>query len=756
MLLTECSACFPRAGIMTNGFTRNFMSDDHMQTAESVTAVPQPRLQGYHVGDLAGGAAAAMVVLPQAMAYGVALFSLMGMSAASGALAGLVGAACLSLVSGFFGGTIGLVSSPTGPALVLFSGAVIAFESAGLTGERLFTALMATTVLAGLFQAAIAVSGGGRLIKFIPYPVVVGFTTGAALLMIQSQLKPVFGPLLETSWEAWRWIPFATAVATYLLIAASSKWVPKAPPMIAGLAGGTLVFHFLAGMAPEPLPVAWVVGVLPDPTSIDVGLSMAGFAELPAMPVVSAALAFAMLASLNTMLASVIADMVTENRHDARRELLAQGVGQTLTGLLGSMGGSATTGATVVAVSTGARRWAGVTVGAAFLLLVLLFGPAGKLLPISVLAGIVIHVAIGMFGADAFEWLRSGRTRMDALVALLVTIVTVAYDLVTAVGAGVVIAIVLFIRAEAKTSVIHRRSAGTQRHSVRLRTEKERALLEQHGGRIVIYELRGNLFFATADRLFEDLLPDLDRPAWIILHLRRVSQVDLTGINILHQIATRLHAHGGQLMFCEVHRQIGLGTDVDQALSRVSHKGTGDRKVLTVVGSDEALEHAENALLAELGSPPAAAYERVELAATDLCRGMSAEQVSALRSVLSSRTAEAGQKLFAAGEQGDDMYIVIRGEVDVRLQTTQHHYKRLANCGPGTVFGEIAFLDPGPRTADAFVVQPTELLILDRRGLERLERERPDAAVSLLIALGKTQGHHLRRSDEEIQRLAQW
>ena len=756
MLLTERSACFPRASIMTNGFTGNFMSDDHMQTAESVTAAPQPRLQGYRIGDLAGGAAAAMVVLPQAMAYGVALFSLMGMSAASGALAGLVGAACLSLVSGFFGGTIGLVSSPTGPVLVLFSGAVLAFESAGLAGEKLFAALMVTTVLAGLFQVAIAVSGGGRLIKLIPYPVVVGFTTGAALLMIQSQLKPIFGPLLEASWEAWRWIPFATAVATYLWIAASSKWVSTVPPMVAGLAGGTLVFHFLAGMAPEPLPVAWVVGVLPDPTSIVAGLSIAGIAQLPVMPVVSAALALAMLASLNTMLASVIADLATETRHNALRELLAQGVGQTLTGLLGSMGGSATTGATVVAVSAGARRWAGVTAGAAFLLLVLFFGPAGKVLPISVLAGIVIYVAVGMIGADAFEWLRSGRTRTDALVALLVTIVTVAYDLVTAVGAGVVIAIVLFIREQARTSVIHRRSTGAQRHSVRLRTEKERALLEQHGGRIVIYELRGNLFFATADHLFEELLPDLDRPAWIILHLRRVSQVDLTGIKILHQIATRLHAHGGQLLFCEVHHHIGLGADVGRALSRVSQKGAGNRRVLTLIGSDEALEHAENALLTELGSPPAAAHDRVELAAADLCRGMTTEQVAALRSVLSSRTVESGRTLFAAGEQGDDMYIVVSGEVDVRLQTTQHHYKRIANCGPGTVFGEIAFIDPGPRTADAIAVQPTELLVLDRRGLERLERERPDAAVSLLIALGNMQGHHLRRSDEEIQRLAQW
>jgi len=612
------------------------------------------------------------------------------------------------------------------------------------------------TVLAGLFQMVIAVAGGGRLIKFMPYPVVVGFTTGAALLMIQSQLQPVFGPLVAQGWEAWHWIPFVTAVATYLCISAASKWLPQAPPMLAGLLGGTLIFWLLVGMVPGPLPATWVIGALPDLTSIQGGLTIAGLADLPALLVVSGALALAMLASLNTMLASVIADMTTESRHNARRELLAQGMGQTLVELLGSIGGSATTGATVVAVRAGARRWAGVTAGVVFVLLVRFCGPAGKLLPISVLAGIVVYVAVGMLGTDAFAWLRSGRTRMDALMALLVTVVTVTYDLVTAIGTGVVIAIVLFVREQARTSVLHRRSTGDQRHSVRLRTAREHALLEQHGSRIVLCELRDNLFFATMDRLFEELLPDLERPAWVILHLRRVSQVDLTAIHILHQTATRLHAHGGQLSFCEVHRGIGLGTEVDQALARVSQKGTGDRQVLTFVGSDEALEYAENALLTELGSPPAAAYECATLAATDLCQGMSAEQVKALLAVLRPHHVEAGQQLFAAGDSGDHMYIVVRGAVDVRLPTTQHHYKRLANCGPGTFFGEIALLDPGPRTADACVVQPTALLILDRRGLACLQRERPDVAVLLLMALGKIQGHHLRRTDQEVQRLAQW
>jgi SulP family sulfate permease len=387
---------------------------------------------------------------------------------------------------------------------------------------------------------------------------------------------------------------------------------------------------------------------------------------------------------------------------------------------------------------------------------VLFFGPAGRLLPISVLAGIIVYVALSMIERDMFDWLRQSRTRNDAMVALLVTIVTVAYDLVTAVGVGVVIAIVLFIRSQAQASVVHRRSTGLERHSVRLRTHDERALLAQHGERIVLYELRGNLFFATADSLFEELLPDLDCPTSVILHLRRVSQVDLTGIKILHQIATRLHNHGGQLLFCEVHHQIGLGEDVREALARVSPQPAGGREVLTFVGSEEALEYAEDALLAESGRAPAMPQSRVTLAETDLCRNMTPAQVAALGQILHERTSEAGQKLVSAGERGDAMFLVMRGEAEARLQTTQHHYKRLAKYGPGTFLGEIAFVDPGPRAADIYVTQPSEFLVLDRAGFARLEREDPGAAVALLMALGRVQGHHLRHSAEEMQRLAQW
>jgi MFS superfamily sulfate permease-like transporter len=105
---------------------------------------------------------------------------------------------------------------------------------------------------------------------------------------------------------------------------------------------------------------------------------------------------------------------------------------------------------------------------------------------------------------------------------------------------------------------------------VRQRPVEQAELLARHGDRIVMYQLRGTLFFAKTDQLFEEMLPDLDRPAWVILHLRRVIQIDLSSVRLLQQIAARLAAHGGELLFCEVHEDLGLGRDVERTLRKLS------------------------------------------------------------------------------------------------------------------------------------------------------------------------------------------
>jgi SulP family sulfate permease len=705
--------------------------------------------------DLWGGFAAAAVVVPQAVAFGIALYTLIGRSAAEGALAGLFGAAALSLASGCFGGTAGLISSPTGPALALLTGALAHLRGEGLAAGEMGAALALVIMGAGVLQILVALSGGGNLIKLIPYPVVAGFTTGAAFLMFKSQLRPLLGEGVGEEWISWRWLPPATALTVMIAMHVCLRLAPRLPATVVGLCAGAAAFFAAGAFSPEPLPAVWRVGELPGFQDARWQWDIGAFARLPLTPVLAAAAAFAMLASLNNLLTSVLADAETGLRHDGKRELLAQGVGQMLAGAIGGMGGSATTGASLVAVKSGGRRWAGAFAGLCFLGLVLFMRPLGNWLPLSALAGIILYIALNMIERDILAWLRHKNTRVDGLIALLVTLVTVVYQLVIAIGLGVVIAVVAFIYTQMKAPIIHRRTTGQQHRSARSRGPEERAALDRHGHRIVLYELRGSLFFAKVDQLFEQLLPDLHKPAWIVLDLQRVTQVDLTGVKLFQQIAKRLDRHGGELLFSQVHKRSGLSHQVDKSLQKVSPY-LAEMNVKTFIDADEALEYAENRLLRELNVAPAQREERIELENIEICSGFAPEQLASLKEKFRLRKALAGQHLFTAGDWGDELFLVARGEVEIRLRTTNHHYLRLGIYGPGSLFGEIAFHQPGQRAADAVATCVTELWVLDREGFDQLAQQSPDAAIALLLALGQVLGTSLRWSAREIHHLAQW
>ena len=707
------------------------------------------------LGDVWGGLAASAIVLPQAMAFGVALFTPKGFDASQGAIAGLLGAAIVSSVSGFLGGTRGLISAPTGPTMVLLGGALTTLYQSGLTGSPLLLSLAMVIMCTGFFQVIIGLSGGGKLIKYIPYPVVSGFLTGSAILMIMSQTGPLSGKGFDPSWESWRWLPLVTAIVTVISIHFAPKFIKQVPGTIAGLIVGTIVFHIIATFNSADLPQQWLIGELPRIDSVRLELSLSTLANLNWTLIVPMALALAILASLDTLLTAVIADVSTGLRHNANVELVGQGIGQVLSSVSGGMATAGTTGATVVAIRSGGRRWAGVFAGLAFFTLILVARDLGTILPISVLAGIILSVSLHLFDLDIIAWIKKSRTRQDAIVAILVTTVTVTYDLMVAVGLGVVIAIILFIRTQIRLPVVHRRSTGKQVRSVKLRRMEERQVLDEHGERIVMYELRGNLFFATADSLIEEMAEDLDKPSFVILHLRRVLQVDLTAMKILNQIASRLQKSGGQLIFCNVHKQIGIGKKMQKTLTGVS-SSDANLQVLTFNGKDEALEYAENTLLEDLNIKPTQFHHRIELIENDLCKSLSGKEEENLRKVLESRILEKDEKLFSAGDFGDQLYLVISGEIDIRLPTTKHHYKRLATCQPGSFFGELALLNPGPRVADAVAVHKSEILILSRSSLDELCKTHPETSINLLMTLAKIQVEHLRWSTAELQRLSMW
>jgi SulP family sulfate permease len=705
--------------------------------------------------DIWGGLAAAAMLLPQAMAFGVALLVPFGVSPGVGALAGLIGAATLSFASGVAGGTQGIISSPTGPILILLGSALGLVSTDPANPLNVLTALTALVVTMGIIQILIGASGGGKLIKFIPYSVVVGFMTGSAILMIWSQLTPLSAKGADAAWASWIWLPFVTALFTFVITFYLPRLTKTIPATLAGLIGGTLFFHAVAAFAPGSIPQAWVIGSLPTLDSIKPGIDISVVLSLNWGVIAIAALAAAVLASLDTLLTSVIADVSTGTRHNARKELIGQGVGHLIGGFSGGMAGAGTTGATVVAIGSGGRRWVGVVTSLTLVAVVGVGGGLGTLLPIAVLAGIIIRVSVGMLEHDIITWVTQRESRADAIIALLVTAVTVFYDLMAAVGLGVFIAVVLYLRNQVKAPVIHRRFIGSDFHSVCQRTKEQREQLNKNGDKIVICELRGDLFFATADQLFEELLPDLDKAKWLILNLRRVHRVDLTGAKILQQLAERLHSVEGELIFSEVHKGIGLGHDVGKTLKKWS-PDSKEIGIKTFVGTDEALEYAENALqLSEnIGQPTL--NKRIELESMDIFYDLDEPLVKNIKQRIEIRHYKKEEVIFEGGNLGSELFFVLKGEVDIRLDTTEHHYKRLAKYPPGTVFGEIAFLHPGPRTADAVAVSDCELAVLSQDDFETLTEENPRAVIALLKGLSEIQSEELRWSAKEIQRLGDW
>jgi len=711
--------------------------------------------RGPSAGDLWGALTATAILLPQAMAFGVTLFAVAGADAATGAYAGLVTTAALCLMSGLIGGAPGVISAPTGPALVLLTSALAALSAQGLAGASLLLGLAMVVVLAGGLQFLIGLSGGGKLIKYIPSPVISGFMTGSAILMIKSQLKAVTGAGADELWTSWRWLPAAAALVTIAGVRLVPRIAPRVPGPIAGLVLGTLAFHGLVALHGGAPPPAWLIGKLAGFKQDAIGLPLAGLAALPYAVMLPTAAALAVLSALNTLLSAVIADAVTGLRHNARRALMGQGVGMIASALLGGIGGSGTTAATVIAVKTGGTRWAATVVAVLFLCLTAFAGELGSVLPIGALAGVIIAVAFDVADRDVLAWARQGRTRQDAMIAVLVTAITVFYNLVAAIGVGVAIAILMFIREQIAQPVVSRRSTARETRSIKARPEAERALLDEHGERIVLFELRGNLFFGTTDRLIDEVGPALNGPNWVILHLRKVTHIDLTAIKLLQQIANRLHEHGGLLLFCELHQEAGVGEDFADALRLISDKRS-NAPVRTFNGRDEALEFAENALLEALSYSRTRIDDAVALASNSIARYLTASQVEVLLQHLEPRHLEANASLFVEGELGDELYLVMRGQVEIQLRTTAHHHKRLAVYGAGSFFGELALLKQGPRAAHAIVAAPTDLLVLSMQAFESLKHREPALAIALLTAICEVLVNNQRWSTRELQRLSEW
>ena len=516
-------------------------------------------------GDITGGITAGVVALPLALALGVA--------SGVGPMAGMYGAIAVGFFAALFGGTPSQISGPTGPMVVVLAGL---FASLSGNVELIFTAVL----LAGLFQILFGFLGIGNYIRLVPYPVISGFMSGIGAIIIILQIgrllghEPPGGTLGALGYipTALADINFATLalgigtlVIAYKWPASLGKYVPGA---LAALIIGTIVSLFITN-----------VPILGDiPTGLP-SLHMPTFESSTLLLVLEAAFILAILGAIDSLLTSLVADNMTRTRHDSSKELIGQGIGNTVAGLIGGIAGAGATMRTVVNIRSGGKeRLSGMVHALVLLAVVLGLGPLASAIPHAVLAGILVKV-----GLDIIDWSYMKRAhtgpRWDFALMLLVLGLTVFVDLITAVGVGVVLAALAYVRQIAQLQIEELKKIPDT-----LNDPKENALLEKAKGKVSIFSFGGPLSFGAAADLGHHVREWVKPGSRVlILDFSRVPTMDVSASMAVETVTSDAKSSGRQLMVC------GASDKIKEVLGNVN---ASSAEILTYPTLLEALESA--------------------------------------------------------------------------------------------------------------------------------------------------------------------
>ena len=721
-------------------------------------------------GDLWGGFASTLVAIPSALAFGVATFASLGPGfAGRGALAGLVAAVVAGFVAAPLSGAPRLITVPCAPAAAVM-GALAAELAAqrGMEPERVVLMMALVGLACGVLQFAYGSVGAGRLIKYIPFPVVTGYLSGVGVIIFIKQLPGLCGvpdahgiAEVFAASQSWRWQALVVGAAAMAGMLAGPRLTCAAPPAVLGLLGGAAAYFAVALFERGLLTQGGnrlIVGPLPALAGSGAAFAARwasaarlGVADLRAL--VSPALTLSVLLSLDTLKTCVVTDVLTRSRHDSDKELRAQGAANIAAALAGGVPVAGALGATLVNVSSGARtRLSGLFTGAFVLAAVLLLGRLVAWTPLAALSGILIVVAIRMVDWRAAHLLTHRSTVLDFLVMVSVVAVAVEVGLVTAAGVGLGLAILLFLRDQILGSVIREKRYGDELFSRKYRLPAQRQALERLGSRHVVCQLQGSLFFGTADQLFTEIEPDLKRCHVVILDLRRVQGMDFTAAHALEQIAAMLAEKGGKLVLAHLPESLPTGRDLGAYLAEVGL--SQPEKGVQVFGTlGEALESVEDLWLVEEGLDAPRDGGPLALGEIDLLRDFGPEALAALAGCAEERAFRAGDRVFRLGDEGDELFLVRRGEARMELPLPGGRRHHLAAFGRGDFFGEVSFLDRGRRSADGFAAGDTDLYVLSRRRFDELSRRDPVFGAIVFARLARALALRLRGADMELRRL---
>jgi len=285
------------------------------------------------------------------------------------------------------------------------------------------------------------------------------------------------------------------------------------------------------------------------------------------------------------------------------------------------------------------------------------------------------------------------------------------------------------------------------------RLQEELALLKNHGEQGGLYELQGNLFFGTTDQLFTELEPDLKVRKWILLDMRRVQSMDYTAAHLFEQMHTRLKERGGELLFCGMPSALPSRQDINKYLASLGLVGDRNGGIRVFEMRDEALEWIEDRILEGAGWVPPDRAPPLSLGQIELAREMEPAVIGELMTCIRPRSVRAGERIFSAGDEGDEIYLVRSGKVRIVLPLAGGKRHHLATFSRGNFFGEMSFLDRGRRSADAEAKTDCELFVLSRKEFDAKSRADPVLGVITFARVARDLSVRLREMDREFRSL---
>jgi len=499
--------------------------------------------RAHWVRNIIAGVIVGIVALPLAMAFAIAS----GAKPEQGIYTSIVAGIAVSL----FGGSRLQIAGPTGAFIVIL---------AGITAQYGISGLMTATLMAGLILIALGAARLGGVIRFIPDPVIVGFTAGIGVIIWVGQWQSFFGlPAVsgahfhEKLWHLLQALPqlhpatTALALLSLLLVI----YAPKVPglkrvpgPMVAMVVATLLqaIFHF-EGVATISSAFGGIPRGLPSFQLPDLSVSHI-------LTLVPAAFTIAMLGAIESLLSAVVADGMAGTRHDSNQELIGQGIANVLAPLFGGFAATGAIARTATNVRNGATGpLAGVVHGLTLVLILLLLAPLAGMIPLSALAAILFVVAWNMSEAKRFVRMTRTAPTADVVILLVTFALTVLTDLVMAVNIGVVLAMLHFLRRMASSVEVLKLDEG------QLRGE-----LEPDGPRlpsdVIVYSIEGPFFFGAVESLERALQQTHTDPRCIVIRLRRVPFMDITGMQTLEEAMQNLAKRKVRVLLCEANPRV--------------------------------------------------------------------------------------------------------------------------------------------------------------------------------------------------------